>query len=502
MPPNPLRPLPADQFDYWKAHHLLHRAGFGGSPAEVRALASLGLEAAVDLFVDLPTPSFPLAGEPTWASDIFRPPTVEEARAEADARRRNDEAFLERLQQERTRREALDRTQLREMRSWWLGRMIAAERPLEEKMTLFWHGHYASSWRTIEDSWHLLVQQRVFRTHAVGDVRALAQAMIRDPAMLEYLDNDENRRASPNENLARELMELFVLGEGNGYTERDIKEGARALTGYTFDDDAFVFREGEHDPGEKTIFGRRGRWNGEEFVAMLFTKPVAADFLAWKLFRFFVNDAPGEPDAEGKAFVLALGRALRDAEWSLKPVLKALFTSRYFYDDRNAAAVVKSPIQLIVQAIRSYRLPVRSLEALASAADLMGQNLFDPPTVKGWDGGRAWINTSTLFVRQNLLVYLLTGRRPARYGWPENGDPFDATHLVAELRASAAADGADLEPDEIARFLLRFSLSARPHPDRVAALSAHLRATAGAPENDRLVAALALVTAMPEYQLC
>ncbi len=499
MGPNPLRPLAPDKFDYWKAHHLLNRAGFGGTPAQVRSLANLGLNKAVDTFVEsLGTGDSP--PPPTWDKDFMRPPTADERQAEQAARRANDEAALERMQKERQRREQLDREQMREGQTWWLTRMIETGRPLEEKMTLFWHGHFATGYRTIEDSYHMLVQNQLFRSHAVGNFLELVYAIIRDPAMLEYLDNDENRRQRPNENLARELMELFVLGEGNGYTEQDIKEGARALTGLTFVDDDFVFRDDDHDSAPKTLFGKRGPWNGNDFVKLMLEKPVASEFVCWKLFRFFVNDAPGAPSDDGQTFVRGLAKQFRDGGYELRPILRTMFRSEFFYSPNNSAAVIKSPIQLIVQALRSYRTPVRSMPALVSAADLMGQNLFQPPNVKGWDGGRAWINTATLFVRQNLLIYLLTGRRPQQYDWPASDEHYDATHLLDDLTASAGDDPPSA--DDIARFLLRFSLAAKPHPDRVEALRRFLADTASAPTNDRLIGALALITAMPEYQLC
>src|SRR5690606_18124445 len=208
----------------WKAQHLLNRAGFGGTPDQVQALASMGLNDAVDYIVNYES----IAEEPVpverWDASIIRPPTDEERERARTARRNNDEATLEQIQRERNRRTAADRRQMAEIQKWWIRRMIETGRPLEEKMTLFWHGHFATSYRTIEDSWHCLLQNQLFRSHATGSFAKLCFGIIRDPAMLEYLDNDENRRRSPNENLARELMELFILGEGNDYTEQDIRE--------------------------------------------------------------------------------------------------------------------------------------------------------------------------------------------------------------------------------------------------------------------------------------
>lgn len=499
MGPNPLRPLARESFDYWKALHLLNRAGFGGTPSHVRTLANVGLEKAVDALVDFDqAPSTP--ANATWDASIRRPPTAEEQAIADRARRMNDEETLARLQRERNQRDDADRAQMRSAQAWWLTRLIESQRPLEEKLTLFWHGHFATGYRTIQDSYHMLRQNELFRSNAAGNFRALAYAIVHDPAMLKYLDNDENRRGRPNENLARELMELFVLGEGNGYTENDIKEGARALTGYTFRDDAFFFDAAQHDPSPKSILGRRGAFNGDDFVKLIFDRPAASEFVCLKLYRFFVNDTPGTPPAEGQAFVRALGKLLRDGDFEMKPVLRALFRSEHFYASQHVASVIKSPVQLLVQAIRSLRTPLRSIDSLVMATELMGQDLFQPPNVKGWEGGRSWINTSTLFVRQNVLMYLLTGRVPPGTRFAADQQVADVNHVLDDLKEGAA--GEELPPESIARFLCRFALATRPHPDRVAAIARFLGQTAGAPQNDRLLGALALISAMPEYQLC
>jgi uncharacterized protein (DUF1800 family) len=493
----PLKPLPPKSFGFAEARHLLNRAGFGGTPAQVEAVRAMGLDAAVDYIVDYDDRPEPTEATP-FDADIMGPPTPDEQAFARRARAANDENALAQIQRMRQERERRDRLQLAEMRKWWLKRMIETGRPLEEKMTLFWHGHVATGYRTIEDSWHCLAQNNLFRRMATGNVAELVGAIIRDPAMIKYLDNDENRRGRPNENLARELMELFTLGEGNGYTEDDIKEAARALTGYTFRDDEFRFDDGQHDPRPKAILGVRGRFDGDDLVRILMRRREASEFLCLKLHRFLVNDAPGEPDAATREAVVGMASELREARYELKPVLKALFRSAWFHGPANQGAVIKSPIQLAVQAIRSFRTPTRELSALASAADLMGQNLFQPPNVKGWDGGRSWINTSTLFVRQNLLVYLITGRRPNTYDWELSNARFDAGHLIDEpLRAAG-----ELPPDprELAEWLLRVSLAVPPSPERIAAVADVLGP--GRPSNDRLLGALCLITALPEYQLC
>ena len=327
-------------------------------------------------------------------------------------------------------------------------------------MTLFWHGHFASGFRTVEDSWHMYAQNELFRTHATGNFAKLVRGVVRDPAMLRYLDNNQNRKGKPNENLARELMELFTLGEGRGYTENDIKEGARALTGLTFRDDAGVFEPAGHDGGSKTIFGYTGAFDPDGFVNLILSKRECPEFVCGKLYRFLVSDCPEGPSREQQAVVAAMSRMLVEGKAELKPVLRALFTSEHFFRDANRGAIIKSPVQLIVQSVRQFRAPVRDLSVLNSASDLMGQNLFQPPNVKGWDGGRGWINTSTLFTRQNLLVYLLTGRSPKSAEWELNAEPFDAAPLVAGARGSDGRVPLEGGLDWLLRFTLATTAAA------------------------------------------
>jgi uncharacterized protein (DUF1800 family) len=427
----------------------------------------------------------------------MRPDSPEERETLRRARAAGDEETIARLQRERQAREKSDREQLAEMQKWWLAKMISTGRPLEEKLTLFWHGHFATGYRTIENSYHMLRQNAFLRANAAGNFADLVRGIIRDPAMLKYLDNDENRRRSPNENLARELMELFTLGEGNDYTERDIKEGARALTGMTFQGNEFFFNQQEHDPTPKTILGRTGSFAGDEFVSIILEHPVCARFIVSKLYKFFVNDAPTPPKDAGDA-VARLAKDFRAKRYEIRPILKTLFRSQHFHAKDNRLSVVKSPTQLMVQTIRSLGTPTREMSALAQAGDLMGQQLFQPPSVKGWDGGRAWINTATLFVRQNIVVYLVTGRRPAAFDWNPSELSYDVSPLLAHLRDS----GGGVDPHEAVRALATFALGGEPAPERIAELDEFLGSLGGTVTEDRVKAMLCLIGAMPEYQLC
>ncbi len=499
MTTSSLKPLRAGAFGHWEANHLLRRAGFGGTPDQVRLLVEWGLDRSVDYLInyrEIPTTAI---SPDDFRGDIMAPPTPEEQLAYRKAQQAQDEATLGRFQLLRQEKQRQDREQVRAIQQWWLKRMIETPRPLEEKMTLFFHGHFATGYRTIENSYHMFLQNQTFRKHAVGNFAELCFQIIRDPAMLAYLDNNDSRKQQPNENLARELMELFTLGEGQGYTENDIKEGAKALTGYSFEGNEFLFREEGHDGGQKTIFGKRGLFNGDDFVRLILGKYECSEFICLKLYRFFVNDLPGGIPAPVKAFVLNLAKEMRQNKYELAPVLGTLFRSEHFYDEANIAAEIKSPVQLLVEAVRSLKTPVVDLNILVDALDLMGQNPLFPPSVKGWVGGRSWINTSTLFVRQNLLTHLLTGRLPSGLSGSSTRCEYDAMHLLAHL--GKGSDG-EYALDEAVNFLLKSCLGANPLEARRESLMKFAKENGGRVNNELVVGMLCLITAMPEYQLC
>jgi uncharacterized protein (DUF1800 family) len=382
-----LKPLPAAQWDYAKARHLLFRAGFGGSPAEVEKLCALGLDKAVDQLVDYQK-----------TADVETPLKVEpppEPNRE-ELRKLSPEQKQKVVQQARRR----DQDQMREIKDWWVRRMFQSPHPLEEKLVLFWHGHFATEFRTVRNSYAMYLQQKLFRDHAAGNFGKLLHGIVHDPAMLRYLDNNRNVKGRPNENLAREIMELFSLGEGN-YSEKDIKEAARALTGYTFRrDGTFQFVSVAHDSGEKTIFGKNGDFDGDELVDLLLEQPACPKFIAKKLFVYFVHENPDEKTVQ------ALANVLKN-NYELRPLLKTMFKSQEFYSDVAMGKQVKSPAQLVVGSVRSLGLKNADPTAAGFAMRMMGQDLFEPPNVKGWEEGRAWINSNTLFARDNFAAVLV-----------------------------------------------------------------------------------------------
>lgn len=381
-------PIPQARFDSYAAAHLLWRAGFGGTWEEAEALGRLGLKNAVDKLVDFP------AAEATPEPDFVALPEAVEngltkaARASAFKKIREEEG-----------------DQIKDLKFWWLSRMLTTARPLEEKMTLFWHSHFASSFNEkIQACYPMWVQNETFRQHALAPFPVLLGKVIRDPAMLVWLDNAESRGERPNENFARELMELFTLGVGN-YGESDVKAGARSLTGYTVDRGTwtFHFQPDWHDAGEKTYLKQTGAWNGDDVVRILTGQEACARFMARKYLEFFVYQNP-EPDLLDAAAAL-----YRSVGCAPKPFLHALFQSEVFYSAKAMDAIVKSPVVLAIGALKAMRVPVPEKEVLADALRLMGQDLFFPPDVNGWPGGMAWINSNMLLMRYNFANFLLNG---------------------------------------------------------------------------------------------
>jgi uncharacterized protein (DUF1800 family) len=496
-----LRPIAREQFGYEQARHLLWRAGFGGTPEQINTLASWGPERAVEHIIEFDAVEYDTPETELFDPDIMRPLSQEEQRELRLARANQNEDVVARFRVLEQQAEREDRRQIRDVQRWWLTRMIESPRPLEEKLTLFWHGHFATSYRTIENSYHMFLQNQLFRQHAAGNFGDLLFRIIRDPAMIAYLDNNDSRKGSPNENLARELMELFSLGVGN-YTERDIKEGARALTGYTYNDDEFVFQEGNHDTGSKSILGKRGALDGDGFVTAILETRACSRFICTKLYRFFVADVPLDYNAiprEHRTVIDQLASNLLSQRYALRPMLSRLFLSEHFYSPSIMNQQIKSPVELIVGAVRSLHTPVRDLTILVEALDLMGQNILFPPSVKGWDGGRSWINTSTFFVRQNILAFLLTGKKPVGYDALADQQAFESERLIDWLSESDPAAARD--PQRVVDFLLRLTLGASPDSARES-LTNFVHANGGNVNRDMITAILLIITAMPEFQLC
>jgi uncharacterized protein (DUF1800 family) len=276
--------------------------------------------------------------------------------------------------------------------------MLDTPSPLTEKMTLFWHNHFATSQQKVRYGQLMYRQNLTLRKHALGNFGQLLKDIARDPAMVVYLDSAQNRRGQPNENFAREVMELFTLGEGQ-YSEQDIKEVARAFTGWSVDRDngEFMFRRFAHDGGVKTVFGRTGRFDGNDVLDMLLERPQTAEFITTKLWKEFVSPTPDMEE------VHRLARIFRNSRYDTSVLMRGLLTSDAFYAAENRATLVKSPVEFVVGTLKQFNIETTYLRPFVFAAAGLGQNVMSPPNVKGWPGGEAWINSTSLLGRKQFL---------------------------------------------------------------------------------------------------
>jgi uncharacterized protein (DUF1800 family) len=361
------------------AFHLLGRTGFTPNPIEISQYAALSREAAVDHL---------LAGVTT------RPVTPYPLSVTDDAGRPQG-----RLSEAERRDFVADqRFRTYDLRAWWLGEMLQTPSPLTERMTLFWHNHFVSSEQKVRLASLMRDQNQLFRENAVGNFGTLLHVASKDPAMVIYLDAASNRKEQPNENFAREVMELFTLGEGH-YSEQDIKEAARAFTGWSVErrDGHFIYRRGLHDNGEKIIFGKTGRFDGDDVLDLILARKETSEFIVAKLWREFVSPQPDRGEVERIATVL------REQHYEMKPALRALFLSKAFWGSENRAALVKSPTELVIGSLRALQITVPDPSPFIRTLHVLGQDLFAPPNVKGWPGNDAWINASSLLERKQFL---------------------------------------------------------------------------------------------------
>jgi uncharacterized protein (DUF1800 family) len=426
------------------AAHLLRRAGFGGTPEQIDKLQALGRDGAVDYLLTgqpadaaifpsanledfkptpVPEPDPNLvakaqAGLALRRSLIAQAPTTQPSTTQPSATQptaaavtiQEAQSAIQTLQQQARRVQQQD---LQRLRIWWIDRMVRTDRPLEEKMTLFWHGLFTSGAREVRSPTYLVDQNVLFHHEALGNYKQLTHDVIHGAAMLTYLNNDQNVRGRPNENLAREMMELFTMGEGQGYTETDIKNIARALTGlgptrgrrFGGGDEVVAMRPRAHDEGEKTIFGKTGNFGPDDVVDLIFAQPQPARYLARKLWQFYACPDPSDSD------LAPVITALQESKYELKPALRAMFTSPQFYSPQAKFALIKSPTELAVEELRTLGVTPSDVEEAGIGRQLkaMDQELFQPPNVRGWVGGDNWITAATLYTRYNTASAAVNG---------------------------------------------------------------------------------------------
>jgi len=376
------------------AAHLANRAGFGATPETIVKLTGHYMGDIVDQLINISDDAWNLP-PPEWVNE-------DSASRLSPADRKNQSAEERQKIMQMQRRTARD--ELTSLRGWWFNQMLTTPNPLLEKLTLFWHGHFATSMEKVRHPYAMYLQNQTLRKYALGNWEKMLVAISRDPAMLIYLDNAQSNKQQPNENYARELMELFTLGEGH-YSEDDVKAAARAFTGWSIERDRmeFRFREPMHDNNKKTFMGKSGNLDGEDIINRILKNPEAAPYICKKLWSFFAYENPP------KRVINELARILVQNQFEWKPVLRAMFTSEDFYSELALRTQIKSPVQWLVSSCRYLDTPMPDPEVAAAICELLGQRLFAPPSVKGWDGGFTWITTASLIERYNLAGVLIKG---------------------------------------------------------------------------------------------
>jgi uncharacterized protein (DUF1800 family) len=417
-----LSPMPAVEWNDDRAAHLLTHAGFGGTPAEIQKLAAAGLERAVHSLVhyeNIPNPRMqPFVESGLWDPALngfpeSRPEATDRAAAHGVSMGvETKPAGNRRVQPVSDRFFYWLRATMLETRRlgyWWANRMLQTTHPVEEKMALMWHGHFATHENKVRDYRKMMQQIELFERGATGNVRDLTVQVAQNPAMLYFLDAQYNVKGAANENFAREVMELFTMGVGN-YSEKDVREGARAFTGWYFDNLTFKVEPEKHDGGAKTFLGRTGNFDGVEVLKIIFEQPATAEYLAGKIYRFLVRDELS-PQLRGK-----LGAVLRDSHYQVKPLLTAIFSSKDFYSEASYGGHIKGPVEHLVAMMKHLGVDAMpGVPDFNQATIAMGQHLLNPPSVAGWAGGKAWITPGLLIVRGNVardvLIPDMTGFR-------------------------------------------------------------------------------------------
>lgn len=446
-----------------QAAHLLRRVGFGGTSAEIDQYAAMSHADAVNKllnFVPNPQGNFNL---------------------------------------ERRMQEADYIPHLEDIQTWWVDTMLNTPNPLQEKMTLFWHGHFTSAYSKVDNPVLLVEQNQLFRANALGNFKDLTKAISRNPAMIYYLDGEANHKGAANENYARELMELFTIGIGN-YTEQDVREAARAFTGWGLRGRAFYFNPNDHDSGSKTFMGQTGNFNGDDIIDIILKQPASGKFIVSELWNYFVYPNP-DPSV-----INNLTQIYYNNNYELKPVLQAMLTSPEFLSAQAYRALVKSPTEFMVGSMR--QLGITNIgPQVARGISAMGQVLFSPPTVKGWDGGITWFNSALFFNRTSGANSIAENRG--------SNDYFNPANLLKNATFNNSSD--------LVNHLLNTMLDGQYHPDIQSALLGYFDPNNSLTSNDlgtlanstatsknnknsnalqiRLRGLVHLVMSTPEYQL-
>lgn len=469
--------------------HLFWRAGFGATPEMIQRESRRPIKKVVrDLL---------------RANDAFTPLTVVEAESSVDRKALKSmvrEGTMDRLMLRQKIKQ--DTEHIRDLNVLWVDTMGSGKNALREKMALFWHGHFACRIRNPKATQQYL---NTIRQHALGKFSDLLMAVSKEPAMLQFLNNQQNRKNAPNENFAREVMELFTLGRGN-YTEPDIKDAARAFTGWGFDAEGnFLFRQQQHDDGPKTIFGQTGNFTGEDVIRLLLERKQTARFVTSKLYRFLVNDQIA--DAATNTRIDKLAEQFYASGYDIADLLETILTADWFYEPTNVGTRIKSPVELLAGMQHTLDISFEQKWAVIFIQRTLGQVLLYPPNVAGWPGGRNWIDSSSLLFRMQLPnVLLQAGQVNIRP--KEDGDVntellarrgnrlLNATVSWTAFEQAFAQVSAEKLPGELAAHLLQQPLG---QTQRTLVLK---RMKPDSSHAEQIRSLTAAIMALPEYQLC
>jgi uncharacterized protein (DUF1800 family) len=464
--------------------HLYHRAGFGISYTQLHDKSKSRLNKTVERLFDLPDIPADLhtvTEEEYQTQQLIL--TSLNGKKEQTPEEKIQRQEITKLRNEKSRKLNID----------WIGQMITTENPLLEKATLFWHGHFACR---SNNPFYAQQLNNIQRKYALGSFKTLLISVSQSPAMLDYLNNQQNRKGRPNENFARELMELFTLGRGN-YSEMDIKEAARAFTGWSYTKTGqFVFNQKVHDEQTKTFFGETGNFDGEAIIDKILQKRETAVFICRKLYIFFVNDLPDE------SHVAELAEEFYSKQYNITAVMKKLFMADWFYAVQNRGNKIKSPVELLVNLSREFNVTYHKPQILIQLQTSLGQYLFNPPNVSGWPGGKSWIDSSSLMLRMKIPSLVLND---GILDFDGKADPEDEAVIALNkktrpqpIRSYVNAEAnwpeflkslpKNMQQTELAAYLLQPAIGKKI--SELVEKNVNLKNTAIA------------VTSMPEYQLC
>lgn len=404
-----LSPITAADWNYDRASHLLARAGFGGTPEDIQRLADMTPDRAVRSLVyyeTIPNPKMqPFIESGLWDPTLTYFPDSRPAATDKAIKDGGNLGVMNRPEGNRPVQPTSDRffywlratmLETRRVGYWWAERMLDTTHPLEEKMALFWHGHFATHENKVRDYRKMIQQVELFEKYATGNFSQLAVAVAQNPAMLYFLDAGVNVKGAANENFAREVMELFTMGVGN-YQEKDVREAARAFTGWNFDNLDFVVDKDKHDDGVKTFLGKTGNLNGVDVLKIIMEQPVTAEYIGGKVYNYFVRDDLS-PELRKQ-----LGNVLRDNNYEMKPLLMTMFLSKDFYSSATYGSHIKGPVEHVIAMLKQLGVEdVPGVPDFNQTTIALGQHLLNPPSVAGWAQGKSWITPALLLERGNV----------------------------------------------------------------------------------------------------